>query len=114
VLLVAMSALAFVLGCTVGPQSAVFAELFPAHLRYSGASLAYQVGAILGGGLAPFLATWLYARFGSTLAISAYFVVASLVSLACAVALLRPRRATAAVAPAPAQPELQPLVEKVA
>jgi metabolite-proton symporter len=114
VMLVAMLVLAFVLGCTVGPQSAVFAELFPAHLRYSGASLGYQVGAILGGGLAPFLATWLYARFGSTLAISAYFVVVSLASLACAITLLRPRRATAAVAPAPAQPELQPLVEKVA
>src|SRR3954447_17911538 len=114
VMLVAMLALAFVLGCTVGPQSAVFAELFPAHLRYSGASLGYQVGAILGGGLAPFLATWLYARFGSTLAISAYFVVVSLVSLACAVALLRPRRATAALIPAPAQPQPQPLVEKVA
>ena len=114
VMLVAMLALAFVLGCTVGPQSAVFAGLFPAHLRYSGASLAYQVGAILGGGFAPFLATWLYARFGSTLAISAYFVVVSLVSLACAITLLRPRRATAAVAPAPAQPELQPVVQKVA
>src|SRR3954451_8690672 len=114
VMLVAMPALAFVLGCTVGPQSAVFAELFPAHLRSSGASLGYQVGAILGGGLAPFLATWLYARFGSTPAISAYFVVVSLISLACAITLLRPRRATAAIAPAPAQPVLQPLVEKVA
>jgi hypothetical protein len=41
-------------------------------------------------------------------------VVVSLVSLACAITLLRPRRATAAPAPAPAQPELQPLVEKVA
>jgi metabolite-proton symporter len=89
VLLGAMLALAFVLGCTVGPQSALFAELFPAHLRYSGASLGYQVGAILGGGIAPFMATWLYARFGSTLAISAYFVVVSLVSLVCTLVLLR-------------------------
>jgi metabolite-proton symporter len=114
VLLVAMSALAFVLGCTVGPQSAVFAELFPAHLRYSGASLGYQVGAILGGGFAPFLATWLYARFGSTLAISAYFVVASLVSLTCAVVLLRPRRRAVTVVTAQPQPQPRPLVETVA
>ena len=42
---------------TVGPQSALFAELFPAHVRYSGASLGYQIGAILGGGIAPFIAT---------------------------------------------------------
>ena len=114
VMLVAMVALAFVLGCTVGPQSAVFAELFPAHLRYSGASLGYQVGAILGGGFAPFLATWLYARFGSTLAISAYFVVVSMVSLTCAVVLLRPRRPAATVLTPQPQPQPRPLVETVA
>ena len=114
VMLVAMLALAFVLGCTVGPQSAVFAELFPAHLRYSGASLGYQVGAILGGGFAPFLATWLYARFGSTLAISAYFVVVSLVSLTCAVVLLCPRRPAATVLTPQPQPRPRPLVETVA
>jgi metabolite-proton symporter len=89
VMLVAMLTLAFVLGCTVGPQSALFAELFPAHVRYSGASLGYQVGAILGGGIAPLLATWLYAEFGTTAAISAYFVAVSVISLACTVVLLR-------------------------
>jgi len=89
VMLVAMLLLAFVLGSTVGPQSALFAELFPAHVRYSGASLGYQVGAILGGGIAPFIATWLYASFGSTSAITGYFVAVSLVSLACTLVLLR-------------------------
>jgi MFS family permease len=89
VMLAAMLLLAFVLGGTVGPQSALFAELFPAHVRYSGASLGYQVGAILGGGIAPFVATWLYASFGSTTAITAYFVAVSLVSLACTLVLLR-------------------------
>jgi metabolite-proton symporter len=89
VMLVAMLALALVLGCTVGPQSALFAELFPAHVRYSGASLGYQVGAILGGGIAPLMATWLYAQFGTTVAISAYFVTVSAVSLACTFVLLR-------------------------
>jgi metabolite-proton symporter len=89
VMLVAMLALAFVLGCTVGPQSALFAELFPAHVRYSGASLGYQVGAILGGGIAPLMATWLYAEFGTTVAISAYFVAVSAISLACTFVLLR-------------------------
>ena len=89
VMLAAMLLLAFVLGSTVGPQSALFAELFPAHVRYSGASLGYQVGAILGGGIAPFVATWLYASFGSTTAITAYFVAVSLLSLACTLVLLR-------------------------
>lgn len=50
VMLLAMIVMAAVLGTTAGPQSALFAELFPAHIRYSGASLGYQIGAILGGG----------------------------------------------------------------
>jgi len=103
VMLAAMLALAFVLGCTVGPQSALFAELFPAHVRYSGASLGYQVGAILGGGIAPFMATWLYAEYGTTVAISAYFVAVSLVSLASTLVLLRrPHEAEAPEAEVPA------------
>jgi MFS family permease len=89
VMLVAMLLLAFVLGSTVGPQSALFAELFPAHVRYSGASLGYQVGAILGGGVAPFVATWLYASFGTTSAVTGYFLAVSVVSLVCTVVLLR-------------------------
>jgi metabolite-proton symporter len=101
VMLLAMLTLAFVLGCTVGPQSALFAELFPAHVRYSGASLGYQVGAILGGGIAPLLATWLYAEFGTTVAISAYFVAVSVISLACTFVLLR--RPHEAADPTPAE-----------
>jgi metabolite-proton symporter len=111
-MLAAMLLLAFVLGATVGPQSALFAELFPAHVRYSGASLGYQVGAILGGGIAPFIATWLYASFGTTTAITAYFVAVSVVSLVCTVVLLRrpheaePDAAEPAVAPAVTAPEV--------
>ncbi|MFZ2178962.1 MAG: MFS transporter [Rhodococcus sp. (in: high G+C Gram-positive bacteria)] len=81
VMLVAMLVMAAVLGTTAGPQSALFAELFPAHIRYSGASLGYQIGAILGGGLAPFIATSLYAAFGTSFAISGYFVVIAVISL---------------------------------
>jgi metabolite-proton symporter len=110
VMLAAMLALAFVLGCTVGPQSALFAELFPAHVRYSGASLGYQVGAILGGGIAPFMATWLYAEYGTTVAISAYFVAVSLVSLASTLVLLRrPHEAESPEAETPA-PDVTPAV----
>ena len=77
-----MIVLGFVLGCCAGPQSALFSELFPAHIRYSGASLGYQVGAILGGGLAPIVATALYASFHTSTAITVYFVAIALVSLA--------------------------------
>lgn len=89
VMLVAELVMAFFLGLTVGPQSAVFAELFPAAVRFSGASLAYQIGAILGGGLAPIIATGLFDRFGDSVALTGYCLAASLISLVCSAVLLR-------------------------
>ncbi|MGI5320937.1 MFS transporter [Actinomadura nitritigenes] len=80
--------LAFTLGAAAGPQSALFAELFPANVRYSGASLAYQLGAILGGGIAPFIATALFSHYGTSWAITVYFLVVALISLV-SIALLR-------------------------
>ena len=55
-----------------GPQAALFAELFPKSVRYSGASLGYQLGAIIGGGFAPIIATALFAKYESTVPISIY------------------------------------------
>jgi len=49
-------------------------------VRYSGASLGYQLGGILGGGLAPIIATALLARYGNTTGISVYIALACLVS----------------------------------
>ncbi|WP_329083455.1 MULTISPECIES: MFS transporter [unclassified Streptosporangium] len=59
-----------------GPQAAFIAELFSTRLRYSGASMGYQVAGIFGGALAPIIALWLFDRFGGTLAISLYVVAA--------------------------------------
>ncbi|AEF41223.1 MFS transporter [Hoyosella subflava] len=89
----AMIAMGFILGCCAGPQSALFSELFPAHIRYSGASLGYQVGAILGGGLAPITATWLYAHFNTSAAITVYFVFLAAVSLTSILLLRSPHDA---------------------
>ena len=64
--------LAIVLGVVLGhnamygPQAAYFSELFGAGVRYSGASLAYQLASVAAGGLAPFIATALLARMAST------------------------------------------------
>ncbi|MEV4729487.1 MFS transporter [Saccharopolyspora sp. NPDC049426] len=63
-----------------GPQSAFFSELFSTRLRYSGASLAYQIAAILGGGIAPMICTALFAATGSSLSIAGYVVVLCLIS----------------------------------
>jgi metabolite-proton symporter len=64
-----------------GLQAAFFAEMFSTEVRYSGASLGYQLGAIVGGALAPMIATALFAESGSTLGISVYIAVACGVSL---------------------------------
>ena len=47
-----------------GPQASFFAELFGAKVRYTGASLGYQLASVLGGGLAPLIATALFAAAG--------------------------------------------------
>ena len=48
-----------------GPQAAWFAELFDTRVRYSGASLGYQIGSVLGGGFSPLVAAALLAATGS-------------------------------------------------
>ncbi|WP_033294955.1 MFS transporter [Amycolatopsis jejuensis] len=86
-MLLAVVVMALSLAATYGPQAALFAELFDTEVRYSGASLGYQIGAVLGGGLAPFIATALFASTGSSLATGGYLVGLSAVSLIC-IALL--------------------------
>jgi MFS family permease len=77
----------FALSLMYGPQAALFAELFPVELRYSGASLGYQVGAVFGGGFAPIIATALYERFHSSVFIGAYLFAICTLSLISIVAL---------------------------
>jgi len=64
-----------------GPQAALFAELFTTRVRYSGASLGYQLGAVFGGALAPIIATALLAEYHSSVGIAAYVAVTCVVSL---------------------------------
>ena len=59
-----------------GPQAAFIAELFGTRVRYSGASMGYQVAGIFGGALAPIIATALLAWSGSWVAVSLYVVAA--------------------------------------
>jgi MFS family permease len=64
-----------------GPQAALFAELFTPEMRYTGASLGYQIAAVLGGGLAPFLMVLLLEATGTSMAVSAYIIGLSVVAL---------------------------------
>ncbi|WP_460063916.1 MFS transporter [Streptomyces sp. YKOK-I1] len=64
-----------------GPQAALFAELFTPEMRYTGASLGYQIAAVAGGGLAPFVMVLLLEATGTSLAVSAYLVALAVLAL---------------------------------
>ena len=68
------------LGMQYGPQAAYFTELFTTEVRYSGASLGYQIGAILGGALAPTIAVLLWNELG-IFYVSVYILVAAILTL---------------------------------
>jgi len=65
-----------------GPQAALIAESFPGRLRYSGASLGYQLASVIAGGPAPLIATWLFGTYQSAYAIAAYIALCAVISLA--------------------------------
>jgi MFS family permease len=66
-----------------GPQAAFIAERFPGTLRYSGASLGYQLASLTAGGPAPLIALYLYQTFQTSMAVAAYVSFTALVSLIC-------------------------------
>jgi MFS family permease len=76
-------ALAFVIARAVvtaamfGPQAAYFAELFPPQRRFAGFAFARELGSLLAGGPAPFLAAYLVAVSGSWWPVACYAVLLS-------------------------------------
>jgi len=91
---VALCVMLIIQGAYIGTQPAVFAELFPASLRYSGASLSNTLGTIVGGAPAPVIAAALYERFGSSTAVAIYITAAALVSWASVLGLKETRGAS--------------------
>ncbi|NMF32701.1 MHS family MFS transporter [Corynebacterium ammoniagenes] len=71
----------FLLGPTYGPMCALFAEMFPVKVRLSGVSIGYAIGSIIGGAFAPMLAEILYTTYNTSMAIAAYCVVITIISL---------------------------------
>jgi MFS family permease len=67
-----------------GPQAALIAEAFTPRLRYSGASLGYQLASIVAGGPAPLIATALFAAYHTGYAISGYILVLAVISFVAA------------------------------
>lgn len=60
----------------------MYVELFPVNVRFTGASLGYALGSIIGGGFAPAIASALQQSTGSTLPIAGYLAVWALIALA--------------------------------
>ena len=70
-------------GAVYGPLAPMISELFSTRLRYSGASLGYQVGQTIGGGFSPLIASALLAwSGGETWVVSLYLLIAALIAAA--------------------------------
>lgn len=69
-----------------GPQAAFITEMFPTKVRYSGASMGYQLAGILGGALAPIISVALLDRYDTSVAVSVYAAAMLLVTLVCVLA----------------------------
>jgi metabolite-proton symporter len=76
------------MGCTYGALGSALAELFPTAVRYTGASLTFNLAGILGGSLAPYIATALAGSYGVAF-VGYYLSAAAAVTLAAQVLLNR-------------------------
>lgn len=87
---VALFLLTVGLGLSYGPQAALYSEMFPADIRYSGVSISYAIGAILGGAFAPLIAELVLGATGASWTIGVYILVLTVISLV-AVSLVKDR-----------------------
>ncbi len=69
-------------GAMYGPQAAFFSELFGTRVRYSGASIGYQLASIVAGALAPLIATALLQAYGSSTPIAIYVLITCVFTVA--------------------------------
>ncbi|XAS71293.1 MFS transporter [Micrococcaceae bacterium Sec5.1] len=89
VIFTAMALVGALGGVAYGAQAALFFELFPARIRYTGISLGFQFAAVLGGGLTPLLGASLAQSTGSTLPVSIYIAGLAVLMIICT--LVAPR-----------------------
>jgi MFS family permease len=64
-----------------GPEAALIAESFTPRLRYSGTSIGYQLASVIAGGPSPFIATWLFAAYGSAWPIAIYIAICAVIGI---------------------------------
>lgn len=78
--IVFLSAGLALMGFVYGPLGTVLSELFPTTVRYTGASLTFNLAGIFGASLAPYIATWLATEY-SLAAVGFYLSISSVISL---------------------------------
>ncbi|QMV84133.1 MHS family MFS transporter [Corynebacterium hindlerae] len=78
---IALCFLTIGLGFTYGQQAALYAELFPASIRFSGVSISYAIGSIVGGAFAPTIAAALVQRTGTTTSVTLYLAGMTILGL---------------------------------
>jgi MFS family permease len=81
------------MGMTYGPLGTALAALFPTAVRYTGASLAFNLAGILGASLAPYVATWLAGNYGLP-SVGYYLAAAGLITAAALFSIGVPRDVT--------------------
>ncbi|SHF07368.1 MFS transporter [Streptoalloteichus hindustanus] len=94
-------------GMMYGPQAAFFSELFGTRVRYSGASVGYQLASLAAGAVAPLIATALLDRFGSATVVAGYVTVNAVLTVVAVLAARETRGSTMDerdAEPAPAVP----------
>lgn len=83
-LIVAAAVVALILHAAMyGPQAAFITEMFPTNVRYTGASMGYQLAGILGGALAPIISVALLDRFDTSVVVSVYAAAMLAVTVIC-------------------------------
>ncbi|MET0549678.1 MAG: MFS transporter [Xanthomonas sp.] len=81
----------FFMGLTYGPCGTLLAELYPVPVRYTGASLAFNLAGIVGAAPAPYVAVWLATHYGLPW-VGYYLSAAALLTVLALLAIRRPRR----------------------
>jgi MFS family permease len=80
-LIVALLLFSVGLGFTYGPQAALYAEMYPTSVRYSGAGISYALGSILGGAFAPTIAQALQSSTKTVYSVAVYLAVMTIIGI---------------------------------
>ncbi len=99
-------------GAMYGPQAAFFSELFGTRVRYSGASVGYQLASILAGAVAPLIAVALLDAWDSTLPVSLYLVAMCLITVVAVLAARETKGASLESEDTPTAAREAPLVTR--